>query len=252
MNEEELIKRKIIDTANLAYKNNVFCFTNFLSLTELSIYHSLKKELSFIKSEVYYPLDICERAIIKFSSKEELGYDLDYPIKLLKISPLTPKFAQKLSHRDYLGAIMSLGIKRELIGDILVNEKEAFVFSIDHIADYIIENLTSISHTSIKVEMANLEDLSGFKKEREKIQIIAASNRLDSIVASLSKLSRSKVKDLFLSRKVFVNGLVNENVSYKLKEGEVLVIRGLGKFCFIETGGETKSGRIYLKFEKYV
>ena len=252
MNEEELIKRKIIDSANQAYNSNSFSFTNFLSLTELSIYHSLSKELSFIKSKSFGGLETSERKIIRFGSEDDLGYSLDFPIKIIKISPVIPKFSEKLSHRDYLGAIMNLGIKRELLGDILVKDLEAYLFCLDHIADFIIDNLTKIKHTNVKLEIVNNTNLEAIKAKKESLELISASPRLDAVVASITKLSRTKVKDLFLQRKIYVNGLLNENVSYKLKEEDILVIRGMGKFIFKGNGKETKSGRVYVHLEKYI
>lgn len=252
MNEEELIKRKIIDTANQAYKTNSFAFTNFLSLAELSIYHSLSKELNFIESKCFGGYESSERNIIRFGSKENLGYSLDFPIKLIKISPLTPKFSEKLNHRDYLGALMNLGIKRELLGDIVIKDLDAYLFCLDHISDFIIDNLDKVRHTNVKLEIIEDANLEGIGSKKEALELIAASARLDAVVSSITKLSRSKVKDLFLSKKIYVNGLLNENVSYKLKDKDVLVIRGIGKFNFLGNGKETKSGRVYVHLEKYI
>lgn len=251
MNEEDLIKHKLLDTANQAYKNNTFTFTNFLSMSELSIFYSMRQQLSFIDFEVFGGNDICERCVLKFGNKDILGYDIDYPIDTIKICPMTPKFAENLSHRDYLGALMNLGIKRELLGDILIKEKIAYLFCLDHITDFIITNLHQVKHTGVKLMKVESADLAEVSQKKENLDLIAASARIDAVVSSITKLSRSKVKELFLAKKIFVNGMCNENVSYNLKSNDILVIRGVGKFIFIGNGKETKSGRVYVNLQKY-
>ena len=126
MDEETLLRRKILDTANKSYNQNIYTYTGFLGLSELAIYNSMKKELQFAYPSTFGGSESSERQIIRFGSPEIFGYDDSFPISVLKISPLTPKFAQELEHRDYLGAIMNLGIERSLIGDILIKEKRYF------------------------------------------------------------------------------------------------------------------------------
>ena len=137
MNEEDLLKRKILDTANQAFNHNIYTYTNFLSISELSVVNSFKKDLSFIDHDIYGGNPLCERQLIRFGSPNLYGYDAGYPITTLKIEPLSVKFAEKLDHRDYLGALMNLGIERELIGDIIIKETDAYVFCISHISIYV-------------------------------------------------------------------------------------------------------------------
>ena len=147
---------------------------------------------------------------------------------------------------------MNLGIKRELLGDIVIKDLDAYLFCLDHISDFIIDNLDKVRHTNVKLEIIEDANLEGIESKKEELELIAASARLDAVVSSITKLSRSKVKDLFLSKKIYVNGLLNENVSYKLKDKDILVIRGIGKFNFLGNGKETKSGRVYVHLEKYI
>lgn len=111
MDEETLLRRKILDTANKSYNQNIYTYTGFLGLSELAIYNSMKKELQFAYPSTFGGSESSERQIIRFGSPEIFGYDDSFPISILKIAPLTPKFAQELEHRDYLGAIMNLGIE---------------------------------------------------------------------------------------------------------------------------------------------
>ena len=115
----------------------------------------MKNDLSFVHSETFGGNESCERQIVQFGDKEILGYEGIYPISLIKIEPLTPKFAEELGHRDYLGALMNLGIQRELLGDIFIKEKEAYVYCLSHISDFISDNLKSVRHTHVKVTIYN-------------------------------------------------------------------------------------------------
>ena len=224
MNEEQLLKRKIIDTANQAFNHNIYTYTNFLSINELSSVNKMSNELSFIPYDEWGGNPVCERKIIRFGSEELYGYDAGYPISAIRISPLSVKFAEQLNHRDYLGAIMNLGIERELVGDIIIKVPDAYVYCLSHIADYICDNLDSIKHTHIRCTICT-DEIEAIKPELEEIRIIAASKRIDAVVASLTRLSRSNSNELFTSKKIFLNGICNENKSKNLKKDDVLVIR---------------------------
>ena len=250
MDEVVLLKRKLMDAANKSYNSGIYTYTNFLSINELSIYHSMKNDLSFVHSETFGGNESCERQVVQFGDKENLGYEGTYPISLIKIEPLTPKFAEELGHRDYLGALMNLGIQRELLGDIFIKEKEAYVYCLSHISDFISDNLESVRHTHVKVTIFN-DDFDIIKPELKDIEIIAASPRIDAVVASITKMSRSQCLELFSSKKIYVNGLCMENKSSQLKAGDILVIRGFGKFIYNGSVNETRKGRVYVKLQKY-
>jgi len=250
MNEEQLLKRKIIDTANQAFNHNIYTYTNFLSINELSSVNKMSNELSFIPYDEWGGNPVCERKIIRFGSEELYGYDAGYPISAIRISPLSVKFAEQLNHRDYLGAIMNLGIERELVGDIIIKVPDAYVYCLSHIADYICDNLDSIKHTHIRCTICT-DEIEAIKPELEEIRIIAASKRIDAVVASITRLSRSNSNELFTSKKIFLNGICTENKSQNLKKDDVLVIRGHGKYIFIGDEAETRKGRSYLTLMQY-
>lgn len=250
MNEEQITKHKIIDIANRSYKQNIYTFSNFLSITELSILYSMKKELSFISFDTFGGYDGCERAMVRFGSEELFGYTEDFPITVIKISPLIEKFSEELGHRDYLGALMNLGIKRELLGDIIINNKTAYVLCVEHIANYITDNLNTIKHTHVQCELSNLPQDSQAKK-LEDIEIISASPRIDAVVAAITHLSRSQALNYFTSKKIYVNNLCMENNSYQLKCDDILVIRGYGKYIYKGFNKETRKGRVYIQLQHY-
>ena len=93
--------------------------------------------------------------MIRFGSPEELGYEEDFPIVTLKIAPKSEKFADKLTHRDFLGALMSLGIEREVLGDIVIRDNVGYLFAKEDIAEYIKDSLTEIKHTAVRINTAD-------------------------------------------------------------------------------------------------
>ena len=109
MDEEILLKRRLIDTANKAYRQNIYTYTIFLSMSELDTYYRTLPELSFIHSEAFGGSASCERQIVRFGSPVDFGFDEPYPIDCIKISPLLRKFADDLTHRDFLGVYFKSG-----------------------------------------------------------------------------------------------------------------------------------------------
>lgn len=251
MDEITLLKRKLLDTANRAYNQNIYTYTTFLSMSELSIYQSMKKELSFIHSETYGGFDAAERAVVQFGDSRELGYEGIYPIDVICVKPLVPKFSENLTHRDYLGAILNLGIERNLIGDIITDNQNGYIFCLNRISSFIIQNLTTIRHTHVQCSIGTPpEDI--LRPKLEAIEVIAASARIDAVVAALTRQSRSLVIEQFKAGKIYVNSFCCQNHSAQLKEGDILVIRHNGKFIYEGCGKETRKGRVYVHLQKYV
>ncbi len=251
MDNESLLKNKIMDAASRSFRQNIYTYTNFLDINEQSVFSQMKNTLSFTAFRTSGGSEACERQMVQFGSYETLGYEEDFPITLIKISPLIEKYAESLSHRDYLGALMNLGIKREMLGDIIIKDKCAYLYCVSHISDFIIDNLSTVKHTHIQCAKTDINDIE-CSPELEEIEVLSASERIDAAVAGLTKLSRSQAVGLFRARKIFINSRQMENNSYQLKPGDILVIRGTGKFIYQGCGKETKKGRVYLSFRKYV
>lgn len=243
METDELLKKRIKELAEKAYQSSVYTFSSFLGLSELSAFYEMERELSFITCTIFGGYEDSERAMLRFGSEEEFGYTEDFPIVCLKIRPLMQKFADHLSHRDFLGALMNLGIERSTLGDIILKDNEGYLFCTETIASFILENLTRIKHTSVfceetkEIPVTKEEDLSEVK-----IQI--PSQRIDSVVAKVYHFSRNESVEYFRQKKVFVNGRLCENNSYFLKEKDVVNVRGYGKFIFMGMQGYSKKGKL--------
>ena len=158
---------------------------------------------------------------------------------------------RKLSHRDYLGAIMSLGIKRETVGDIFQKEQIAYVFCIDSVSDWIISNIESVASVSVRCRLCSEppEELAGKTK---RLSVNVASERLDAVIAAVWKLSRTESAKLISAQKVAVNSLLEENCARVLKPDDTVSVRGYGKFIHRSITGLSKKGRLFAEIDKLV
>lgn len=240
--DETLLKKRLAELANKSYTNSRYLFTGFLSLAELNLYYQIERELSYVPVTVFGGTADCERVMLRFGDEALCGYEEPFPIACVEIAPLAEKFGETLTHRDYLGALMNLGIERATLGDIVIVGKRAFLFCTEKMSAYIIEELDKVRHTSVRCGIAKEVPKSTVTRlERKTVQVSAA--RADSVIAKLYNLSRSESVELFRAKKVFVNGRQNENNSGQLRPGDQVSVRGFGRFVFVGVSGETRKGK---------
>ncbi len=180
---------------------------------------------------------------------ESDGIEAQYPIALLKMECPPQK---TLSHRDCLGALLGLGIKREMIGDILCDERIFYVFVSDKIAGYILANMEKIGSSGVRIRQIPLADFTAPTQKTAKKGIFIMSNRLDAILAGALDLSRAKASELIYAERVSVNHIVKTEVALRLNEGDLLSVRGFGRYRIGETGNKSRKGRTYLEIIKYI
>ncbi len=248
MNEQELCKKRLIDLSKQANRKGIVVFSDFLNLNELNIYHQNEKFYE-CRTETFGGIEFAERQIVAFIP-DALYYEWQYPISALEIKPSYPKFAEKLGHRDILGALMNMGIDRSKVGDIILSEDRYFMICEDTMAQYFIDHLDKIRHTVVRLEEITAEELVSEQHFEEKEGIIT-SNRLDSLIACVYKFSRSQALEYLKNEKVFVNGQCIQNPSYHCKENEIVSVRGSGRFVFEKEYGETNKGRLKIRYKLY-
>ncbi|MGL5259096.1 MAG: YlmH/Sll1252 family protein [Lachnospiraceae bacterium] len=249
--EDILLQKRLKELARRSYEQNQFTFTTFLSPSELDLFLHMEKELSYASPTIFGGNDTTDRVMIRFGKEEELGYVEEFPIVCIKMEPLIEKFGEQLSHRDYLGSLMNLGIKRETIGDIFIKGKTAYLFCQEQIAEYIKEHLVKIKHTNIKCVIE--EDIKEFIKAEQELELILTSSyRIDGVISKIYHLSRTQSIELFRKKKVFLNGRVQENNSYSLKDKDIISVRGYGKIQYLGLKSETKKGKFHLQIGRYV
>lgn len=251
-NEKEIqqLKNRFRDLADKAFQQNMFTFTGFLGLSEQDAFWQIEPELRFAGYTIFGGSEDADRKMIRFGNGEELGYEIPFPIVCIHIQPLIAKFADKLSHRDFLGALMNLGIERSTIGDIKVGDKEAYLFCQDTIVEYICQNLEQIKHTHVKCSITeNYEEIPQEEPENRAIQV--SSVRVDAVIAKVYNKSRGDCLELFRTGKVFVNGRLCESNSRLLKAGETVNARGYGKFIYKGEPRETRKGKLCVEVAVY-
>lgn len=234
--------QRLRELADRSYNNRQFVFTDFLSLAELAIYYEIENELGYTRPVVFGGCEIAERKMIRFGDEEDFGYGMEFPIVAISVRPLSKKFADDLNHRDFLGALMNLGIRREMLGDIFVRENAACVFCKDQVADFIAENLTRVKHTSVRAERTeDIAELTAPNMEDKIIQVTAA--RIDAVIAKVWPMSRQDALELFPQNLVFLNGRQCTENAKKLAAGDTVSVRGKGKFVFAEELGLSRKGK---------
>ncbi len=247
---EEILKNRILELGRQAKEGGYYTNTSFLSPAGQELCHSVKAQLA-VPFTLEGGREAAVRKLAVFGSAEEFGYEWDTPVRILHIRPKSRKFGEALSHRDVLGAVMSLGIERRLTGDIVVREKEAWIFALDSAVEFLTENLTQIRHTLVVCEEEK-GPVPALEPRFEVIRANVASERLDLILSAAAKIRREDAKKLLNAEKVFINERLVTSPGHKLREGDVLVLRGFGKFIFDGTQNTTARGRLNVALRKYV
>jgi len=248
--EETLLRKRLIELSNLAYNRDIVVFSDFLNLNELNILHTTPKDMFPASYETYGGYDSSERQMVAFLP-DALYYEYTYPFQIVEITPLNLKFSEELSHRDYLGALMNLGIERSKMGDIILQENRALLFVREEISSYIAENLTRIRHTTVKTSVLDNAAIN-YEPQFQEIKGNVASIRLDSVLSVAFPISRSKMSLYIEAGKVFVNGKLITSNGYQLKEKDIISVRGLGRIQYICTLGETRKGRYMISVNKFI
>lgn len=242
MSDTGLQSQRFKELANRSYNNNQYTFTSFLSMAELSEFYEMERELAFACPKVFGGCEIAERKMIRFGREEDLGYVEDFPIVAIIIKPLISKFSDDLNHRDFLGALMNLGIKRETLGDIFVRNNQACLFCSESMSEYITENLTRIKHTSVIATVSeDVSDITAPVMEEKIIQV--ASERIDAIVAKVYNLSRQDSLEMFPKGLIYLNGRLCTENAKQVKCEDIISVRGMGKFAFSEIVNVSKKGK---------
>ena len=241
--------RHLEDLQRRAEKQNSYVYSGFLSPAEQAAFLAAPP-----RGGIAYAFEggteAAERRILIFGSESDFGWPPEPPIRILAVRPVSEKFAETLTHRDYLGAVLALGIERELVGDIIVRDKSAFILCLEQIAEYLCVNLTEVRRTRVRVtaETGPVPELAPVLKEE---QLNVASERLDAVVAAFCGLARGKADALLNAEKVFVNSLPEKRGDRHLKEGDIFSVRGFGKGIYDGISKETKKGRYYVTVRRY-
>ena len=256
--EDRLFVAKIIDKINFAKTRNQIVATDFLDMYQKKIAQEVINIVKEQNYKFYYACEEAEKVMLIFYPDKYMDlfenerFNYSQFVKLIRIK-LPNELKGTYSHKDYLSGIMKLGIKREKLGDILVFEDGADIVASFEICEYVVNNLQQLTRFSkATIIELNIKEIREPNVKKEEIRIVVASLRLDAIVAELAKCSRNVANEIIENQRVFIN-YENESRSSKLlSEGDVIVIRGKGKFIVKLINGETRKGKLSVTIEHYI
>ncbi len=254
--EDKICLSQVLDIIEFSKTRDKIEFTDFLDMYQVSLVQNFLRKIKFESYQLYGGYEEAERKILLIYPEkyDEKMLEKNYH-KILKIVriDLPDEERGKYSHRNYLGGIVKLGLKREKVGDIIVHDQGADIITLDDFADILKQQLPSLTRfENSKIELKEIQDLAKREIKVEQVKIIVPSLRLDNFVSDLARTSRSKASQIIDQERVFVNGQNETKASKQLKLNDVITIRGKGRFVIHEFAGTTRSGRMVVIVEKYV
>lgn len=234
--EDRILLASLLDKYRIYEKTGIGQCSHFLNPYQQEFVTKFldEKKISYKITKCH---DLCEQVVVSFGKKE---------------SPVTIYWGETeedITHKDILGTLFSIGFEKETIGDIFLEKGGFYLTNLTRMNSFLEEHLLKIKNTPVtlkKVEKIHLEE-----KRFQALSLIVSSMRLDQMVSRLAKKSRAGAKELLKEKKVIVNYHVVENPSYLLREGDVLSIRGVGKFKFGKKIKDTKKQKEWIEVWKY-
>ena len=241
MDDYRLLISRVDDLVYKSYSEDYVCM-GFLNELEVSQVHNYLDKLN-VEHNFYGGYPDATRVFLYIGDNCS-DYDE------IKAVSITLKSKEQVSHRDYLGSFMGLGVKRECVGDIVLTKNGAVAFVRNEVFSYILDNLTSVGRQSVVLsEYTNDRDC--LVTAVEEIEILVTSLRVDNFLTSVCKCSRQTANEYISADKVFINYSCVSKPSRALNSGDTVSIRGFGKYKIGEILRKTKSDRLVLSVLQY-
>lgn len=249
--EDRLTLARVLDKAEQAENRNIPAATDFLSPQQQAQARDCLRlagvsETSYVLQGGY---EGAERRIILFLPDWLEPENAEFPIRCLRASF---REDEKLTHRDFLGSLMGLGLVREKIGDILVVPDSADLLVLDSVADFLLQSWDSAGRAKLRVTAIEPDSLHIPVVQRKEVRDTVSSLRLDAVASSGFRLARGKAAALIESGKVQLNWRECVKPDKLLAAGDTVSARGFGKFVLSEVGGVTKKGRTSILLKVYI
>lgn len=234
----------IRDLSRAAQRSGSPRFTAFLTPGEITL--SRQEQQKGITQTFWGGWEDAERQMLCLHPDDYSVAPDAFPFSCVK---LTYRRQDTITHRDLLGSVLGLGLKRELIGDLLITEGTAYLFVCKAAVPVVCDQLVRVGRIGVSTEISAFD--GAYTRAFEEISGTVASVRLDAVVRLATNLSRERAASLILAQAVMKNGLPVFSASAPVNEGDILSIRGSGKFRLKSVSGPTKKGRLHLILEKY-
>lgn len=247
MENDKILQNHLLDLSSRARDGSYYTYSNFLTLAEQDLIMKTKTDISF---SLFGGYENSERKLAVFGSIDDFGYEAEPPIVCVKIEPRMQKYADKLSHRDFLGSVVGLGLERDVTGDIIIYQNVGYMFCLESIAPFITENLTKVKRTEVKCSVIDSPPAETTELPDERTFFVA-SERIDAIISAVFDLSRSESQKLFGQKLVFCDSKLCENNDRTVAEGSIVSVRGYGRFIYCGIAKTTKKGRLCINARVY-
>lgn len=250
---DRLLTAQIEDKIRTCSEQYVMTHTAFLDMRQATLAEKAASDAG-ARRLLFGGFPDAERRVMIFLPDymdEEAALDPENcPLSLLKVE--SPKGSRPLTHRDYLGSLMNLGIKREVVGDIVVREGGADIVILREMEDYLLSSWARAGRNSLSVRTAPLSEFDPGEIKTEELRDTVASLRLDAVISSVFRLSRGRAQEAVRQGLIYVNGMQCLKADAEVKAGDKLVLRGKGKAVLKEAGGLSRKGRIGITAERYL
>lgn len=254
--EDKMCLSQVLDKLQASKTKEKIESTDFLDMYQISLVENFLRKNKVDNYLFYGGYEDSERKIlIIYPNKyDEKMIEKNYEKLLKAVRVKLPEEEKgKYSHRNYLGGIVKLGLKREKVGDILVSENGADILTISDFANILKQQLPTLTRfENSDILIIEIKDIVKREVKKEEVKIIVPSLRLDNFVSDLARTSRSKAVQIIEQERIFINGKNETKPSKQVKQNDVITIRGKGRFIVKEFAGTTRSGRTIIKIEKYV
>lgn len=237
----------IWDKASQCDQKNIPTHTNFLDLRQQSLVASIQKQFS-VKHQFWGGYEDAERKLLVFLP-EYLDFPEDSDLCLLEVSHHHPS---PLTHRDYLGSVLALGIRRDKLGDILVFEQGCQIILLKELADFLLANYHQAGRTPLETQVKPLSEIILPQQKTKLLTDTVASLRLDAVASSAFGISRALAVKYIESGKAFVNNQEVCKPDKLLSPTDKITIRGYGKAVLKSISGTSKKGRLFIQLEVYL
>ena len=247
--QDKLLKAKILDRGRQALQRQAVTLTAFLDPRQQRVAEAALKDLSEVTHYTFGGYPGAERARLALMPRFFQQQEPDLGLVFLR---LTGDFGEgEISHRDVLGAVLALGLKRETLGDLLVLEGEIVVIAAAEAAACIRSDLKKVGNRPVAVEDM---DPAEFKPPADRTRLIkgtVASLRLDAVASLGYSVSRTKMAAVIRAEQVKVNWQPVKSPAAPVKEGDIISIAGRGRLEVARVGRESRKGRLHLEVKKY-
>ena len=246
--EDKLLIAYVLDRIALAEDKYTPGYTYFLNAREQVIAGQILRSFANLPHLLWGGNEACERRMLGIAPEYGQLAEQEFPLSALKI---TSRELDRLSHRDFLGALMGLGIKRERVGDILITEQACYLFVCEDISVYIKQNMTKVGSAGVHLQRCQGEQID-YQRRFLSLRATISSARIDTVVAHLTNLARGKAEQLIASGRVQIDHFDVMDKNAPVSEGAAISIKGYGRYQIDQIGPPTKKGRLVFLARKFV